>query len=72
MEMKMIKSNACILHNIMYNITSSCILSHLPPGCEYMLIRLSMIFQLFLHLENKKMCNMSKKRRYYVTPKQGF
>ena len=56
----------------MYNITSSCILSHLPPTCEYKLIRLGMIFQLFLHLENKKMCNMSKKRRYYVTPKQGF
>ena len=57
----------------MYNITSSCILSHLLPGCEYKVsIRLGIIFQFLLHLENKKMCNMSKKRRYYVTPKQGF
>ena len=54
-------------------IASSCILSHLPHGCEYEVsIRLGIIFQLFLHLENKKMCNMSKKRRYYVTPKQGL
>ena len=54
-------------------IASSCILSHLPHGCEYEVsIRLGIIFQLLLHLENKKMCNMSKKRRYYVTPKQGF